>query len=183
MSKEQERAELHRTIWAIANDLRGSVDGWDFKNYVLGFLFYRFISEDLTAHLNNEEAESGNTDFDYADFDGDWMTAFLKKGIEFYPTDHCGVIRVLDPEVDPYYLSMILDIIGRQYGFSRSYRASTERVAAVRIPLPPKEVQETVVKAGKKVFKEFHSSQMSIDSYRDKILSIMYKNKILEEIS
>lgn len=115
--------------------------------------------------------------------DGDWMTAFLKKGIEFYPTDHCGVIRVLDPEVDPYYLSMILDIIGRQYGFSRSYRASTERVAAVRIPLPPKEVQETVVKAGKKVFKEFHSSRMSIDSYRDKILSIMYKNKILEEIS
>lgn len=115
--------------------------------------------------------------------DGDWMTAFLKKGIEFYPTDHCGVIRVLDSEVDPYYLSMILDIIGRQYGFSRSYRASTERVAAVRIPLPPKEIQETVVKTGKKVFKEFHSSRMSIDSYRDKILSIMYKNKILEEIT
>lgn len=60
MSKEQERAELHRTIWQIANDLRGSVDGWDFKNYVLGFLFYRFISEDLTAHLNREEAEAGN---------------------------------------------------------------------------------------------------------------------------
>lgn len=115
--------------------------------------------------------------------DDDWMTAFLKKEIEFYPTDHCGVIRVLDSEVDPYYLSMILDIIGRQYGFSRSYRASTERVAAVRIPLPPKEVQETVVKTGKKAFKEFHSSRMNIDSYRDKILSIMYKNKILEEIT
>jgi len=47
-SKEQERAELHRTIWQIANDLRGSVDGWDFKQYVLGMLFYRFISENLT---------------------------------------------------------------------------------------------------------------------------------------
>ena len=114
--------------------------------------------------------------------DGDWMTAFLEKGIEFYPTDHCGVIRVLTPEVNPYYLSMILDIIGRQYGFSRSYRASTERVAAVRIPLPPTEVQSDVVKAGKKVFKEFHTSRMSIDSYRDKILNIMYKFKILEEI-
>ena len=45
MAKEQERAELHRTIWQIANDLRGSVDGWDFKNYVLGMLFYRFISD------------------------------------------------------------------------------------------------------------------------------------------
>lgn len=115
--------------------------------------------------------------------DGDWMTAFLEKGIEFYPTDHCGVIRVLTPEVNPYYLSMILDIIGRQYGFSRSYRASTERVAAVRIPLPPTEVQSNVVKAGKKVFKEFHTSRMSIDSYRDKILNIMYKFKILEEIT
>lgn len=66
MSKEQERAELHRTIWAIANDLRGSVDGWDFKNYILGFLFYRFISEDLTAHLNATEEEAGNEGFNYA---------------------------------------------------------------------------------------------------------------------
>jgi type I restriction-modification system DNA methylase subunit len=43
-AKEQQRSELHRTIWAIANDLRGSVDGWDFKQYVLGTMFYRFIS-------------------------------------------------------------------------------------------------------------------------------------------
>lgn len=50
--KEQERAELHRTIWSIANDLRGSVDGWDFKNYVLGALFYRYISENLCAYVN-----------------------------------------------------------------------------------------------------------------------------------
>lgn len=41
MTKEQERDELHRAIWQIANDLRGAVDGWDFKSYVLGFLFYR----------------------------------------------------------------------------------------------------------------------------------------------
>ena len=49
VGKEAERAELHKTIWRIANDLRGSVDGWDFKAYVLGMLFYRFISENLTA--------------------------------------------------------------------------------------------------------------------------------------
>ncbi|MEI2716969.1 MAG: type I restriction-modification system subunit M N-terminal domain-containing protein [Candidatus Nanopelagicales bacterium] len=47
--KELQRAELHKTIWRIANDLRGSVDGWDFKSYVLGLLFYRFISENLTC--------------------------------------------------------------------------------------------------------------------------------------
>ncbi len=66
MANINERAELHKTIWQIANDLRGSVDGWDFKNYVLGFLFYRFISEDQTAHLNRLEAEAGNEGFDYA---------------------------------------------------------------------------------------------------------------------
>jgi len=64
--KEQERAELHRTIWSIANDLRGSVDGWDFKQYVLGMLFYRYISENITAYINKGEWEAGNKDFDYA---------------------------------------------------------------------------------------------------------------------
>lgn len=65
--KEQERAELHRTIWNIANDLRGSVDGWDFKQYVLGMLFYRYISENLNAYVNKWEHEAGNNDFNYAD--------------------------------------------------------------------------------------------------------------------
>jgi type I restriction enzyme M protein len=63
---EQERAELHRTIWGIANDLRGSVDGWDFKQYVLGMLFYRYISENLLAYINRIEWETGNTSFNYA---------------------------------------------------------------------------------------------------------------------
>ena len=65
-SKEQERAELHRAIWQIANDLRGSVDGWDFKQYVLGMLFYRFISENLTSYINVDEQRNGSKDFDYA---------------------------------------------------------------------------------------------------------------------
>ena len=64
--KEQERDELHRAIWAIADELRGAVDGWDFKNYVLGTMFYRYISENLTAYVNAGEIEAGNTDFDYA---------------------------------------------------------------------------------------------------------------------
>ncbi|MDR0659498.1 MAG: type I restriction-modification system subunit M [Prevotellaceae bacterium] len=65
MTKEQERDELHRAIWQIANDLRGSVDGWDFKSYVLGILFYRFISENLTSFINQEERRAGNEGFDY----------------------------------------------------------------------------------------------------------------------
>lgn len=69
MTKEQERAELHRVIWQIANDLRGSVDGWDFKSYVLGILFYRYISENITAYVNNEQKKAGEIGFDYAKLD------------------------------------------------------------------------------------------------------------------
>lgn len=64
--KEQERAELHRAIWNIANDLRGSVDGWDFRQYVLGMLFYRYISEDLAACFNARMKEAGRENPDYA---------------------------------------------------------------------------------------------------------------------
>ena len=63
--KEQERNDSHKTIWRIANDLRGAVDGWDFKQYVLGLLFYRFISENLTNYINKSEQEL-NKNFDYA---------------------------------------------------------------------------------------------------------------------
>jgi type I restriction enzyme M protein len=65
--KEQERAELYRTIWNIANELRGSVDGWDFKQYVLGMLFYRYISENLCSYINANERDAGNTSFNYAE--------------------------------------------------------------------------------------------------------------------
>ena len=63
--KEQEREEIHRSIWAIADDLRGAVDGWDFKNYVLGAMFYRYISENLTAYINKGEFEAGDKNFNY----------------------------------------------------------------------------------------------------------------------
>ena len=66
MAREQEKAELYKTIWKIADELRGSMDGWDFKSYVLCMLFYRFISENLTNYLNQLEREAGNNDFDYA---------------------------------------------------------------------------------------------------------------------
>jgi len=61
--QNQEREELHKSIWQIANQLRGSVDGWDFKQYVLGMLFYRFISENLTKYINDNEPDNN---FDYA---------------------------------------------------------------------------------------------------------------------
>jgi type I restriction enzyme M protein len=87
MTKEQEREELHRTIWQIANDLRGSVDGWDFKSYVLGMLFYRFISENLTSYINKEEQRTGNANFDYtkiSDKDAEFGRADTVKEKGFY---------------------------------------------------------------------------------------------------
>lgn len=90
--KEQERAELHRTIWAIANDLRGSVDGWDFKQYVLGILFYRYISENLTNYINKGEVEAGTPDFNYVDLsDEDAIVAkedlIATKGFFILPSE------------------------------------------------------------------------------------------------
>lgn len=91
-TKEIERAELHKTIWRIANDLRGSVAGWDFKSYVLGMLFYRFISENLTSYLNDLERKAGSPDFDYAnlsDSDAEFGRAetVQEKGFYILPSD------------------------------------------------------------------------------------------------
>lgn len=66
VKREKEREEVHRAIWAIADELRGAVDGWDFKNYVLGTMFYRYISENLAAYINAGEHAAGDTSFDYA---------------------------------------------------------------------------------------------------------------------
>ena len=65
--REVEREELYKSIWKIAEELRGSVDGWDFKSYVIGMMFYRYISENITAYINKGEHEDGNVGFDYAD--------------------------------------------------------------------------------------------------------------------
>jgi len=90
--KEQERSALHATIWRIANDLRGSVDGWDFKQYVLGMLFYRFISENLATYINKIQCEVEGKDFDYAETSdkkvNDWKDDILsEKGFFIYPSE------------------------------------------------------------------------------------------------
>lgn len=97
-TKEAQRGELHKTIWRIANDLRGSVDGWDFKSYVLGLLFYRFISENLTAYLNEQERAAGETDFDYAqisDHDAEFgrKETVSEKGFYILPSELFANVR------------------------------------------------------------------------------------------
>ena len=96
--KEQERDELHRAIWAIADELRGAVDGWDFKNYVLGTMFYRYISEKLCSYINSGEHEAGNIDFDYAQMpDADAAEAkeglVEEQGFFMLPSELFGNVR------------------------------------------------------------------------------------------
>ena len=65
MADNRERDELHKAIWSIADDLRGAVDGWDFKQYILGIMFYRYISENITKYINDGERKAGDKEFDY----------------------------------------------------------------------------------------------------------------------
>ncbi len=82
MATQQERAELHKTIWKIANDLRGSVDGWEFKAYVLGSIFYRFISENICDYIHQLMKEAGQPDFDYAGIDDAMAENIRQKMVE-----------------------------------------------------------------------------------------------------
>ena len=87
MPSNREREELHKAIWSIADDLRGSVDGWDFKQYILGIMFYRYISENITNYINEGERKAGDTNFDYAklkDSDAEPERANLVKEKGFF---------------------------------------------------------------------------------------------------
>ena len=102
--KEQEREELHRAIWAIADELRGAVDGWDFKNYVLGTMFYRYISENIASYIDQGEIDAGNSNFDYAKMsDSEAETArdglVEEKGFFILPSElFCNVLKRCDDD-------------------------------------------------------------------------------------
>lgn len=102
-TREAQRAELHKTIWRVANDLRGSVDGWDFKSYVLGMLFYRFVSENLAVYINTGEHAAGNPDFDYStlsDRDAEFgrVETVAEKGFYILPSELFGNVRKNAPQ-------------------------------------------------------------------------------------
>ena len=93
-----QRDELHSKIWKIADDLRGSVDGWDFKQYVLGMLFYRYISEHLANYINKNEWDSGNKEFNYADLKDEDVEdvkadIITEQGFFIYPSELFENIR------------------------------------------------------------------------------------------
>ena len=123
--RTQQRDELHKTIWNIANDLRGSIDGWDFKQYVLGTLFYRYISENFTRYINEGEREAGVDDFDYADLDDSMIDDATKdelvqtKGFFIYPSQlFCNVLKTAekDENLNETLAGIFKDIEGSAIG-------------------------------------------------------------------
>ena len=77
--------------------------------------------------------------------DGDWLVNFMPKNNQFYPTDHCGVLRCKTEEVNPRYLAHVLEIEGKKMGFSRTYRASIDRIQSISFYVPDIAIQNEVV--------------------------------------
>ncbi|MDS1381664.1 type I restriction-modification system subunit M N-terminal domain-containing protein [Streptococcus suis] len=99
MASNREREELHKAIWSIADDLRGSVDGWDFKQYILGIMFYRYISENIANYINEGERKAGDTTFDYtklkdSEAESERANLVKEKGFFIRPSElFCNVIK------------------------------------------------------------------------------------------
>lgn len=99
MPSNKERDELHKAIWSIADNLRGSVDGWDFKQYILGIMFYRYISENITNYINEGERKAGDKNFDYATLsdevaESERQNLVKEKGFFILPSElFCNVCK------------------------------------------------------------------------------------------
>ncbi|HBC31915.1 MAG TPA: type I restriction-modification system subunit M [Clostridiales bacterium] len=171
--KEQERAELHRTIWNIANDLRGSVDGWDFKQYVLGMLFYRYISENITAYINAGEFETGNTEFDYtklSDNEAEQAREDLvrTKGFFILPSELFENVRACSKDDDN-----LNETLERIFGNIEASAQGTESEDNFKglfddIDVNSNKLGSTVAKRNEKLVKLMNSvAEMKLGDYKD----------------
>jgi type I restriction enzyme M protein len=171
--KEQERAELHRTIWNMANDLRGSVDGWDFKQYVLGMLFYRYISENITKYINAGEWEAGNTEFDYARLSDDEAEQAREdlvktKGFFILPSELFENVRVRAK--DDENLNETLERIFSNIEASAQGTESEDDIKGLfdDIDVNSNKLGNTVAKRNEKLVKLLNAvAEMKLGDYKD----------------
>ena len=171
--KDQEREELHRAIWAIADELRGSVDGWDFKSYVLGMMFYRYISENLTNYINEGEAEAGNEGFDYAqlsDEDAEQAREDLvkTKGFFILPSElFCNVKEKVKKDEN---LNMTLETVFKHIEESAKGSESEENFAGLfdDIDVNSNKLGATVAKRNAKLVKLIEGvADMGLGNYKE----------------
>ena len=105
--------------------------------------------------------------------DGDWITSYVPENREFYPTDHCGVLRCKTSEVNPRYLAHILEVEGRKMGFSRSYRASIDRIQGITFSVPNIEIQNAAVSEVLSLEAKIRVAQSKLKSLNGKISDII----------
>lgn len=150
----QQKQELFKTIWATAEDLRNSVDGWDFKQYVLGMLFYRFISENITNYINRLQQEAGMDGFDYTSFsDGDAESAremiVQEKGFFILPSELFCNVRARaknDPNLNETLQSVFDNIESSAKGTeSEDDLKGLLRKTVEQFPVPPLSEQQYIV--------------------------------------
>ncbi|HPX92596.1 MAG TPA: type I restriction-modification system subunit M [Bacillota bacterium] len=171
--KEQERAELHRTIWNIANDLRGSVDGWDFKQYVLGMLFYRYISENITSYINKGEHEAGIPDFDYANLSDEEAESAREDMVQtrgFFILPSELFINVKKRAGDDSNLNETLETIFKNIEASAQGTASERNFNGLfdDIDVNSNKLGSTVTRRNEKLVKLLNSvAEMNLGSYQD----------------
>lgn len=171
--KEQERDELHRTIWNMANDLRGSVDGWDFKQYVLGMLFYRYISENFAKYVKIGEEDAGNANFDYAkltDEDAEEAREDLvqSKGYFILPSElFCNVLQKAPNDEN---LNETLEAIFRNIEASAQGYESEDNLKGLfdDIDVNSNKLGSTVAKRNEKLVKLLNGvADMKLGDYQD----------------
>lgn len=126
------------------------------------------------GYINKELLGNYTSDSVLWGIDGDWMVGFMPSGKAFYPTDHCGVLRVKSENIQAKILAFGLENEGRKVGFRREYRASLERVRNLQIPLPPLESQKQIINAISKIEEKISLMDSSLESLEDK------KSKILK---
>ena len=171
--KDQEREELHRAIWAIADELRGSVDGWDFKSYVLGMMFYRYISENLTNYINEGEAEAGNEGFDYAqlsDEDAEQAREDLAKTKGFFILPSELFCNVKEKAKKDENLNMTLETVFKHIEESAKGSESEENFAGLfdDIDVNSNKLGATVAKRNAKLVKLIEGvADMGLGNYKE----------------
>lgn len=171
--KDQEREELHRAIWAIADELRGSVDGWDFKSYVLGMMFYRYISENLTNYINEGEIEAGNKGFDYAqlsDEDAEQAREDLVKTKGFFILPSELFCNVKERAKKDENLNMTLETVFKHIEESAKGSESEENFAGLfdDIDVNSNKLGATVAKRNAKLVKLIEGvADMGLGNYKE----------------
>ena len=173
IKKDQEREELRRAIWAIADELRGSVDGWDFKSYVLGMMFYRYISENLANYINEGEIEAGNEGFNYtelSDEDAEQAREDLvkTKGFFILPSElFCNVKKKAKYDEN---LNMTLETIFKHIEESAKGSESEDNFAGLfdDIDVNSNKLGATVAKRNAKLVKLIEGvADMNLGNYKE----------------